>query len=233
MSLPGKYEFLNLYHESEAVARGANLMDKVNHAVFKAIQAQSTANNARANNLFTVQHEVPDIINMDQKALVGILGRLIGDGVVAQIFRLDYDADASRVDLVPCFIAHQSEDSDELAQLYSETILRSAHALEFLLAARSSVSRAAILNDLQTDFDSEKDPPIESLPASIINLFDVVHASRFDVLPVPEMLKRSTQDMQDEIIKRGKVVDILNFGLMPIKEETLLDRVESAREFLH
>lgn len=233
MSLPGQYDFLNLYHEGEAVARGANLMDKVNHAVFKAIQAASSVNNARSNNLFNVKTQIPDIINLDARTKVVLLGRLIGDGVIAQIFRLDYNAEMGGTTLEPCFIAHRAEDSDELGHLYSETVLRSAQSLEFLIAARTPVSRKAIQHDLQFDFDSEKDPEIEKFAASIVNLFGSVHASKFDVLPSPDMVKCTIQDIQEEIVKRGKVVDILNYGLMPFKEQELLDRIECAREFLH
>ncbi len=226
-----RYPFLEILSESEGLARGANLSEKVNHGVYKAIQQMTTVAHARRNQLFTLDTEVPDIINLTRKDLGSVVGRLIGDRVVAQIFRLEFDPGQSEPALVSCFIASPADEKANPTLIYNETVMASVQALESLLTGRSGAGSAAILEDLDADFATDVNKPL-ALPSHLVDLFGSVHASKFDMVPVPELVQKTIGDIQAELLYRGRIVELLNYGLMPMREAELMERLEAAIDFL-
>ncbi|MCB1173076.1 MAG: hypothetical protein KDK39_05910 [Leptospiraceae bacterium] len=233
MSKSDKYAFLNIYHEAEGVARGAHLVEKINRAMFGAIKAHSTGEHARNNNLFHIETEVPDVVNLDRATRAAVLGRLIQDQVVAQILRLDFDPQNNAVQLQPCFITHQTEDSEQLVLIYQENIQRSVNAVELMLGSMPMHGRSAIRADLELDFDSPEQPGVSQLPATLVEPFAHVHASKFDVLPAPEMIQQTIRDIEGELIRRHKLINLINYGYLYYREQEAVDRIEAAVELLH
>lgn len=228
----GKYAFLELLTEGDAIARGANLTDKVNHTVFKTIQGLSTRLNARQNRLFTISTPVPEVINLTEKNLVNVLQRLMGDRVIAQIFRLEYDPGNLEPTLVPCYLSVPQDDRENTFTIYNESMLASVSALESLLNNRTLAKKEEIVRDLEFDFKSERVPTPTEIPATIVDFLHVVHASKFPVLPTPEIINQGIADIRQELSRRGKVRNILNYGLMPIRPDEIIPRFETAGEFL-
>lgn len=227
-----RYPFLDILRESEALAKGANLSEKIPHAVFRAIQSLSSSQSARRNALFTLNTPVPDVVNMTRKDLAHVVGRLSTDNVIAQIFRLDYEPGAGGAQLVCCYIAHPADERDTIYHIFSETMLGSTRALGMLLDALPAPSADDFRRDLERDFKSEKSLPAAELSHSIVDPFDAVHASKFDLLPAPELIQRTVEDIRSELVKSGRVADILNYGLMPLRDGEVLMRLETAGDFL-
>lgn len=226
-----RYSFLDILSESEGLARGANLSEKVNHGVYKALQTMTTVAHARRNQLFTLDTEVPDIINLTRKDLGAVVGRLMGDRMVAQIFRLEFDPDKPEPALVSCFIAYPADEKANPALIYNESVMASVQALESLLTGRSGVDPDTILQDFEADFTTETNRPL-ALPAHLVDLFSAVHASKFDMVPAPELVQRTIADIQAELLYRGKIHELLNYGLMPMRDAELMERLETAIDFL-
>jgi hypothetical protein len=226
-----RYSFLDILSESEGLARGANLSEKVNHGVYKAIQSMTTVAHARRNQLFTLDTEVPDIINLTRKDLGTVVGRLMGDRLVAQIFRLEFDPGQDEPALVSCFVAHPTDEKTNPALIYNETVMASVQALESLLTGRPPVSADAILEDFEADFSVEVNRPL-ALPAHLVDLFGAVHASKFDMVPAPELVQKTIADIQTELLYRGKIQELLNYGLMPMRDTEIVPRLDTAIDFL-
>lgn len=229
----GKYTFLEIYHEKEGVSRGAHLVEKINRAVYTAVQKQSNAQAARNNMLYSIGLEVPDVINLDNKTTGHILERLIADKVVTQIFRLDYSSQNNTIEVMPCFLAHDHEDTDQLGLIYNETIMRSVAAVEMMLSAMPVFDKEMIRADLLFDIEQEETPDAKDLQATLVEPFSGVHASKFAVLPEPDMMQKTIFDIEQEMIKRGKLIPLLNYGLLYFREAELLDRIQAAIEILN
>ena len=226
-----RYPFLEILRESEGVARGANISDKVNHAVFKTIQALSTVEAARRNELFTLDVEVPDIVNLDRKSLAQVVQRLIGDRMVAQIFRLEFTPGMPLPAVVSCYIAFPPDEKINPQVLYNETALASVTAIESLLGDLPEVNPEMVRADLAADLETETSRQVK-LESSTVDLFSGVHASKFDMVPPPELVQRTIEDIQQELMRRNRVVEVLNYGLMPLKQNEILTRLETAHDFL-
>ncbi|MCR9144630.1 MAG: hypothetical protein NXI24_20495 [bacterium] len=226
-----RYSFLEILSESEGLARGANLSEKINHGVYKAIQSMTTVAHARRNQLFTLDTEVPDIINLTRKDLGVVVGRLIGDRLVAQIFRLEFDPVQSEPALVSCYLSDPADEKTNPALIYNETVMASVQALESLLDARPPALADAILEDLEADFETEVNRPL-ALPCHLVDLFGAVHASKFDMVPAPELVQKTIADIQAELLYRGKIQELLNYGLMPMRDSEIMLRLDTAIDFL-
>ncbi|MBX7058562.1 MAG: hypothetical protein K1X75_10900 [Leptospirales bacterium] len=231
MNPRARYPFLDLLKESEAIARGANLSEKIPHTVFKTIQSLSTTIGAKRNALFTAATPVPEVINLTRKDLLHVIGRLASDRVVTQIFRLDF-APGEGLQLVCCYIAQPVDEKDTIYHLFSETAALSARAVGMMLDAIPSATAQSVRRDLENDLRLEKQPQPGDLPATIVDPFVGVHASKFDLLPAPELIQRSVEDIRDLLLRNNAALELLNYGLMPQRETETLLRFETAAEFL-
>ena len=232
MASDSKYPFLELVRESEAVARGANLSDKINYNVYHAVKKAATPQAARSGQLFTIDSFVPDIVNLTKKDLQTVLKRLIGDGLIVQIFRLEYVPDQPIVKMTPCFIANIQDGEDTTYQLYQETVQQSVLALESLLESIPRATPDAFWKDLETDFNMDRIPEPSELPVTIADLFSPVHAGSFDIVPPAELLTITRREIEAELARKGRVLEINDYGYMPVREAEILERLETAGDFL-
>ena len=150
---------------------------------------------------------------------------------MAQIFRLEYDPNQPEPALVSCYLAFPADEKTNPVLIYNETVMASVQALESLLNGRPAATADAILRDFEADLTTEVNRPLE-LPAHLVNLFSVVHASRFDMVPVPELVQRTIADIQAELLYRARVYELLNYGLMPMRDNEIMTRLEAAIDFL-
>lgn len=227
----GKYPFLEILKEQEAIARGANLSDKINHAVYKAIKSLSSADSAKKNLLFTLSTNVPEILNLTKKDLQQVVQRLMGEKLVAQLFRLEYDPASGSPKILSCFVSQPPAERESLLQIYSEVNEQSLRTLEAFLNTRPAMTSDAVWADLETDLAATRVPDAAALSGTLVDLFSGIHASKFDVLPAPELISATIREIEDELVFRGKVVRIVDYGFMPVREPEILERFELTSDF--
>ncbi|MBL8018168.1 MAG: hypothetical protein JNM27_00765 [Leptospirales bacterium] len=224
--------FLELLKEQEALARGANLNEKVHHAIYKTIKMNSTVEAVRNNHLYHVGVNVPDVLHLTKKDVINVLTRLSSERLIAQIFLFSYEPGQGRPGFTPCFITLPPEDKQSIGQLFDEGVLLSARAIESYVDSLPPVTSDMIWADLEKDLAMEGVPMPADLPASIVDVFSGVHAASFEVVPSPEMIQTTLGEIQDFLARRGRLVHVLDYGFMPVREREVLDRVESAGDFL-
>ncbi len=227
----GKYPFLEILKEQEAIARGANLSDKVTHAVYKAIKNLSSADSAKKNLLFTLNTNVPEILNLTKKDLQQVVQRLMGERLVTQLFRIEFDPASGATRILSCFVTQPPAERESLLQIYSEVNEQSLRTMETFLSTRAAMSSDAAWADLETDLAATRVPESAALPGTLVDLFSGIHASKFDVLPAPELISATIREIEDELIFRGKVVRIVDYGFLPVRDLEILDRFELTSDF--
>ncbi len=231
MSVQQKYTFLELMKEADAVARGANLTDKINHSVFRAVKSMSTVENAKQNALFTPDMQVPGVVNLTKKDLLAVLNRLISEKLIAQIFRLDYEPGGG-IKPVPCFIAVPGEERNTPMQLYTETLFASIRALELYMDSQPPATNEQVWKDFETDFSLDRAPAPSEIKSTIVDLFSGIHAGKFALVPPAELLSTTMSELEDALVRKGRAVKFLDYGLMPLREQEIALRFESAADFL-
>ncbi|MBI3395142.1 MAG: hypothetical protein HY042_04850 [Spirochaetia bacterium] len=230
MAALGKYTFLEVLKEADAIARGANLSDKINHAVYKTIKQCTSAESAKKGGLFTITTNVPEIINLTKKDLIAVINRLIADKVVIQLFRLEYDKGSNSLKVVPCFICYPTSERESPLQLYGDVNESSMRALDGLLDARPPFDQAAFYADLENDLASDKMPDPRTLSHTVVDIFSGIHASKFDIIPPAELINGTLKELEEELVFRGKVARVVDYGLVPIRESEIMDRYETAAD---
>ena len=226
------YPFLELLSAQTAAMRGANLDDKVNHAVYSAIQHSSTLANVKANTLFTLEESIQDIVNLDRAELKRVIRRLILDKLVIQIFRLDFHSADSSIRLVPCFIANSVEGKDLSFELYSRVQQRSIQALESFLDSRPALNADEYRAALEADFNSAERLSPQELSSVVTDFFAEVHPGRFELMPDPSLLEVTRREIRDSLVRRARVVEIVDYGFMPLRQAEIMERLEIAAEFM-
>jgi len=227
-----KYTFLELLKEQEALARGANLNEKVHHAIYKTIKANSSVEAVRNDHLYHLGVNIPDVLHLTKKDIVNVLTRLLSERLIAQIFLFYYDPAQGKPTFVPCFVTLPPEEKQTIGQLFQEGVVLSARALESYLDSLPVVTPEMIWEDLETDLAKELPPTAAELPASIFDLFSDVHAASFDVVPSPDMIQSTLAEIQEYLARRGRLLHVLDYGFMPVRDREILDRMEAAGDFL-
>ncbi|MCB1138424.1 MAG: hypothetical protein KDK23_06680 [Leptospiraceae bacterium] len=235
MSAAGqKLEFLNILKESEAIARGANLSEKAHHAVYKMVKSVSALDQIKNGTIFHAGMKIPELESLDygRKEALEVLQRLISDQLIAQVFLLEFDGSANKLALTPCYIANWGDDRIGPEQLFQELLMQSVAAIEEFLQARPIFNRDQIWKDLEKDINSPATPDVSQLPASVVDPIAVIQPSAFDFVPPAEMLRVAKDEMREELIRRGDVVYLLEYGLLPVRDEELLIRFETCSDFM-
>lgn len=224
--------FLETVSLQTAIARGANLSDKLTHTVYQAIRQASTLAAVRNNSLFTLDSFVMDVTNLTRSDLRKIVRRLLADQIIVQIFRLEFMPERRELRLIPCFIGNPQEDHDSLYRLFTEANYHSQVAVETYLESLPQITQEQFRADLETDLNSERTPTADQIPASVVNPFAIVHPGNFDIVPPADMLNHVLDELKGELIRKGRLVDVINYGLMPLRETEVLMRLEEAGDFL-
>lgn len=235
MSTAGqKREFLNLLKESEAVARGANLSEKAHHAVYKSIKSVSALDQIKNGTIFHAGSKVPELEALDygRKQALEVLQRLISDQLIAQVFLLEYDSSQNKLQLTPCYIANWGDERIGPEQLFQELLMQSVAAIQEYLQARPIFTRDQIWKDLERDVNSATVPDMTQFPATLVDPISVIQPAAFDFVPPADLLRMAKDEIHQELIRRGAAVYLLEYGLLPVREEELIVRFETCSDFL-
>ena len=227
-----KYSFLEVISEAEAMTRGVNISDKITHLLFKNIRVLSTPENAVRGMLYSHNVTIQEIASHPKKEIINALKKMINEKVFAQIFRIEYNPDEAGLRVVPCFLALPQEDKFKPEMIFQEVILQSVKAIESYLDSLPYFDRENIWKDLETDFTSEKIPQVQALPSVLVDIFQAVDIRKFEVPPSPEMIKSTIHEIEEELIYRGKIVPINDYGIMPVRDKDYLIRLETAGDFV-
>jgi hypothetical protein len=163
-----RYPFLETISEPEALARGANLAERVMHGVLKTIKQHSSMENAANRNLFQLNSPIPDLQNLTKKDLIICIKKLMGEQLVCQIFLMVYNPDKHEVKPLPCFISRPPDERHTTDQLYAETNFQSILALEEMADRASDPTPDDLIREFEADLNSEK-----YLPPAILILFRI------------------------------------------------------------
>lgn len=235
MSAAGqKKEFLNILKESEAIARGANLSEKTHHAVYKAIKTVSALDQIKNGVIFHAGVKIPELENLDygRKEAQETLQRLISDQLIAQVFLIEYDPGNNKLTVTPCYLANWGDERIGPEQLFQELLMQSVESIERYLSNRPVFNRDQIWKDLERDLNSPSVPDLSNLPTAALDPLSVLQPSAFDFVPPAEMLRISRDEIRGELIRRGDVVYLLEYGLLPVREEELVVRFEACADFM-
>lgn len=232
MALQAKYPFLETLNESEAMARGANLDDKINYTVYNTIKGLSTQDSVRAATQFTLDTFVPDILNMTKSALAAVVRKLVVDHLVVQIFRLQFDAGRRQMQMVPCFLAQPTGDRDTIFSLWVETNSLSIGEVEKMLESRPALDQKLFVADLALDLKSEQLPKTEEFKYAVVDFFSGVHAGNFEIVPPAQLIPATLAELQDELSRRQIALDIPDYGYLPLGSAKRVDLFELAGRFL-
>ncbi len=235
MSAAGqKKEFLNILKEAEAIAHGANLSEKAHHALYKAIKAVSALDQIKNGVIFHAGVKIPELENLDygRKEALETLQRLISDKLIAQVFLIEFEPGAAKLTVTPCYIANWGDERVGPEQLFQELLMQSVASIEQFLKNRSVFNRDQIWKDLEKDVNSPSVPDLSQLPTAAVDPLAVLQPSAFDFVPPAEMLRIAKDEIREELIRRGDVVYLLEYGLLPVREEELVVRFEACVDFL-
>lgn len=225
--------FLELLKESEALARGANLTEKIHHAVYRSIKSHSSIEQIRNGHIFNLDTPIPELqaATTSRKDVMDVLQRLISDQLIAQVFLLRFHLETGEIRLRPGYIAHTGDDRVGPVQLFNETIFTSATEVESLIDSRPVLTAQMIRKDLETDFKSQNMPDPSTLKI-LIDPLKVLQPAAFDLVPPADLLREGRTMLREELTKRGLVIDLINYGFLPVRDHEILTVFETASDFM-
>ncbi len=232
MANQARYPFLETLTESEAVARGANLDDKINFSVFNTIKSLSTQENARVAGLFTLDTFLPEILNLTRGDLTAVVRKLVVDRLIIQIFRLEFETTRRQMKTVPCFLATPPGDRDTTFGLWAAANSYSVAQIEKLLAARPPLDRKHFAECLARDLKSEAMPSRDDLKYLLYDFFSEIHPGKFDIVPPAPMIPTTLGEIRDELTRRQIAAEIPDYGFFPLREADHVPVFEMAGRFL-
>ncbi|MCB1304802.1 MAG: hypothetical protein KDK37_11010 [Leptospiraceae bacterium] len=220
--------------ESEALARGANLSEKAHHAVYKAVKSLSALDQIKNGNIFHAGLPIPELENLSygRKEALEVLQRLMSDQLIAHVFLLEYDPGQKKMTLTSCYIAHTGDDRIGPEQLFQELLMQSVSNIEDMIKARPLFNRDAIMKDFEKDINSPSVPDTAQLPATVVDPLSAIQPAAFDFVPPAELLRIARDEIREELIRRSDVVYLLEYGLLPVRDDEVLVRFEAANDFM-
>ena len=245
-----RYPFLDLISESQALARGIHLTDNSTYTLYHAIKKNSTIAKVNQNALFTIsvgkgatastgstniKHDTSSLLDLStegffdasKEKIISIMSKMIQDKLAAQIFRLEY-RDGS-LNLIPCYIALNAAASP--LSLY-KAILRTSSVnvgafLKTLPVLDVETIGLSYLDDL-----AGKKVTAKTHPNVLVDPFSVIQPDNFDIPPNEKLLALSRTELKEELFQSQELGEIPNYGLIPIHEESIINRFTAAEEVL-
>lgn len=226
-----KFAFLELLKESEALARGANLNDKANHAVFKVVKSLSAAEKVKSGSLYSLNITIPELIHYTKKDLVSVLNRLIVDRLICQIFTVQIKDGTNELALGQYFVALPIDERQSVVQIFQEAAFHSSKNVERWVEHIPAFSEKGIRQDLELDFKAEKPPDPSDFKNTVVDPFQIVHPGSFDIVPPPELVSETKKEILDELLRKGPLTNLVEFGLVPTRDNEIETRYEVARDY--
>lgn len=227
--------FLQLRTETEALARGANLSEKIPYTLFQTIRGFSHTDQIKAGHYYYVGYHLPQLGTLDfrRSELTEVLTELMKEKLITQLFLIKFDPTSHSLKLVPCYMARPEDGRLTTEQLYRELLMQSVESIEQYIKTAPGLDRVHMLSDLQTDVNSPSAPAPEKLPSTIFSPLDVLEPSAFDFVPPSELLEHAEQTISEELIRRKAVLPLVEYGWMPLRAEELIRRFEIAQDFMN
>ncbi|MEQ8353144.1 MAG: hypothetical protein RH862_16825 [Leptospiraceae bacterium] len=228
-------EFLQLRTEAEAMARGANLSEKIPHAVFQTIRQFSHTDQLKSGNYFYIGYHIPQLGTLEygQSGIQDVLEELIKERLITQLFLIKFDPTAHGLKLIPCYIARPEDARLTTEQLYKDLLMQSVDSIESYVKTSPGLDRQSMLKDLELDFKSERPPPPEKLTSTLFSPLQALDPANFDFVPNSELIHHATEILTEELLRRKIVLPLVEYGWMPVRAEELIRRFEIAQEFLN
>ncbi|MCB1139011.1 MAG: hypothetical protein KDK23_09660 [Leptospiraceae bacterium] len=227
--------YFELRTESEALARGANLSEKIPYSVFQTIRTCSHPDKIKTGAVFHIGSPISELGTLDYRRneLKTVLEELIKEKLIIQVFYLRFDPTSHSIRLVPCYIARPEDDRLTTEQLYKELLMQSVLSIEEYIKTTPGLDRQKMWKDLEADFQSKQQPDPAGLPECIFDPLHSLDASGFDFVPPADMIKGARQSIREELIRRKLILPVVEYGWMPLRQEELIRRFEIAQEFLN
>lgn len=227
--------YLELRTESEAVARGANLSEKIPYAVFQAIRACSHTDQVRTGSVFHIGSPIAQLGTLDYRRgeLKEVLEELMKEKLIVQLFYLRFDPTSHSIRLIPCYVARPEGDRITTEQLYRELLMESVSSIEEFIKSAPGLDKDRMWKDLEKDFQSHKMPEPSQLPETIFDPLHSLDAASFDFIPPAELIKHAREAIKEELLRRKRILQIVEYGWMPLRQEEIIRRFEIAQEFMN
>ncbi|TGL34060.1 hypothetical protein EHQ52_05930 [Leptospira koniambonensis] len=206
--------FLKVKKLNEVVSYYMN--DKITHSVYKAISAATSFKNVKKRQLFEPHHKVPEVGELGPKDIDLHLKRLLEDGTVSQLAYLISDSTEKQPEALPCYASFPEPESLDLSRIYLELLDYSVSALLNYLDRKSETSKTLLWENLESDLEwgARKESPF---PQLFLYLRQTFHNEHFRIPPNPEFVKDFLFELEDDLHKKGRVIDVPGYGLFGIK----------------
>nr|WP_246048761.1 hypothetical protein [Leptospira sarikeiensis] len=189
--------------------------DKITHSVYKAISAATSFKNVKKRQLFEPHHRVPEVAELGPKEIDLHLKRLLEDGTVSQLAYLVSD-DAEQPKALPCYAAFPETESLDLSRIYLELLDYSVSSLLNYLDRKSETNKSLIWENLESDWEwgARKEAPFPQLFLYLRQSFQNEH---FRIPANSEFIKDFLFELEDDLHKKGRVIDVPGYGLFGIR----------------
>ncbi|TGK02867.1 hypothetical protein EHQ53_05180 [Leptospira langatensis] len=207
--------FLKVKKLNEVVSYYMN--DKVTHSLYKAISAASSFKNVKKRQLFEPHHKVPEVADLSPKEMDMHLKRLLEDGTVSQLaYLISQDVERPPEGL-PCYAAIPETEALDLSRIYLELLDLSVSSLLVYLDRKPELNKALVWENMENDWDGggvRKEAPFPQLFLYLRQAFQNEH---FRITPNPEFVKDFLFELEDDLHKKGRVIDVPGYGLFGLK----------------
>ena len=232
MSSPQKkaetyYPFLDILNEHQAMAQGASLSDKVNYALYRAIQKKSSVGTANENALFNITMPVDGLVDMTREQIISHLKRLSEDKLICQIFYLKHEG--TRLKLSSCYLANSNFNRP--ASIFLAMLRMSVVSIDAMLKTFATPDIDTVKAAFRADFE-KKTVNSKTHPEVLTDIFHELKKENFDFNPSPHLIESSINEIKKELIGIKRLVDIKAYGLMFTRKSNVLNYIEAAEDVL-
>lgn len=221
--------FLKLLTAADATAQGINLSDKVRHLVYKTLQELSSVDRVKLGSMLYLGDLPKSLERIQYSEILRTLKSLMSDRLAAELFIIRFIDNDKRLEMYPIFLSQP--ESGSLNEVYDLIIDQSAEAIRRYIQVMKPVSAEAFERDLDSDYRIPPSDPVE-WEASIVDLFKCIALEKFDIYPSSRMIALVTQDIKDSLVKTRNIKEIIGYGAMPVKNDEILMRWQTAETFL-
>ncbi len=211
---PAVPSFLKVKKLNEVVSYYMN--DKITHSVYKAVANATSFKNVKKRQLFEPHHRVPEVGELAPKDIDLHLKRLLEDGTVSQLAYLISENPENPPIALPCYAAFPEAESLDLGRVYLEVLDLSVTSLLGYLDRKPEINKTLLWENLENDWESgaRRDTPF---PQLFLYLKESFQNENFRITPNSEFLKDFLFEIEDDLFKKGRVVDIPGYGLFGIR----------------
>ncbi|MCB1164974.1 MAG: hypothetical protein KDK33_02400 [Leptospiraceae bacterium] len=227
-------QFAKLKSEAQSLSAGFVFSDRITYALFRAIQDFSTLDRARTRGVFTLDSPIPDIENLEytKQELRAALIRLVEEGLAAQVFLIEHDAERRELFLRPCYVARPGNVDYSTEHIFEELMRQSASSIQSFIETLPPIDPEALREQLVRNSQSAGATP-DSLGGNLlINPVKSIVSVSFDLLPPESLLSEGRKQIVTILKKRNAIIELTGLGYMPVRADDVQTRYEVAAAVL-